>query len=340
MSIRFEKDVIEAKILNPIKNFELDTKFTEVRRDPLTGRTSRIVDRFGLTPPKHDISGLIEKTRNCFFCGENVERVTPRIRPEISAEERIKVGKAVLFPNLMAYSKYSGVSIFSKEHFIELGEFTVELIANNLKANRRYVQLVAAFDPSVQYCSINGNYLYPAGSSLPHPHLQSAIDPFPTNVQDEMLRRSEEYFQSHGRVFWQDLVEVEKKQGERYVGAIGSTAWMTSFAPIGFHEVRGIVFGQSSVAALSDADVEALGEGIARVLKFYEDQGLNSFNLAIYSGPISGAEHFRVNLRLVSRSNLEPYYRSDATCFERLHWESMTDRKPEDICAELRRYFL
>ncbi len=337
--IRFEIEIVEAMLLNPLKNFELDTKITEIRRDPLTGRTSRIIERFSPPPARHDLSELIEKTRNCFFCGEKVEKVTPKIRPEISTEERIKVGEAILFPNLMAYSKYSGVAIFNRDHFIYLGDFTPEMISNNLKANRRYIQLVAAYDPSVQYCSINGNYLLPAGSSMPHPHLQSSIDPLPTNVQREMLECSEAYLRRHGSVFWRDFIDAENERGERYVGKIGNTVWLTSFAPVGFNEVRGIVVGQSSIANLTDNEVEDLGDGIARVLKYYDAQGYNSFNLAIYSGPIAGTECYWTNLRLISRSNLEPYYRSDATYFERLHCESMTDKKPEDLCLELRKHF-
>ncbi|MBI4322491.1 MAG: hypothetical protein HY675_28710 [Chloroflexi bacterium] len=339
MAISFDKDILEVQLLNPMKNFALDTKITEVRRDPLTGRTSRIVDRFGPPPTPHDFSDLIDKTRNCFFCPDKVETLTPRIRPEISSEERIKVGQAILFPNLMAYGKYSGVSIFSGEHFVPLGDFTAELIYNNLKASQRYIQLVAAYDSSVRYCSINGNYLFPAGSSMPHPHLQSCIDPFPTNVQAEMLSCSQRYCEHYGSHFWHDLIQAEREREERYIGAIGNTVWLTSYAPIGFNEVRAVVVGQSSLSALKPEDIEDIGEGLVRVLRFYSDQGFNSFNLAIYSGPLSGCEDYWVNLRLVSRSNLEPYYRSDATYFERLHWESMTDKKPEDVCLGLRPYF-
>ena len=340
MGITFRKEILEARLLNPLKNFELDTKIAEIRYDPLTGRTSRIVERFAPhVPKKPDITDLIEKTRNCFFCAEKVEKVTPKILPEISLEERIKVGEAVLFPNLTAYGKYSGVCIFSKEHFIELGDMTPELVANNLKASQRYVQLVAAFDPSVQYCSINSNYLPPAGSSILHPHTQSTIDPVPTNVQREMVNCSQAYYEENRSVFWLDLVKAEKKENARYLGAIGSTAWITSFAPLGFHEVQGIVLTQSSLAQLSSSEVEDVATGISRVLKYYSDKNFNSFNLAIYSGPMGGSDSFRVSVRLINRFNFEPYYLSDANFFERLHLEGIADEKPEETASELRKYF-
>jgi hypothetical protein len=34
---------------------------------------------------------------------------------------------------------------------------------------------------------------------------------------------------------------------------------------------------------------------------------------------------------MVCRSNLKPYYRSDATWLERLHWEAAIDVTPEEL---------
>ncbi len=341
MAIRFERVSHESKLLNPLKNFELDTKIIEVRFDPLTGHTSRIVDRFGLAPrSKPDLSELVEKTRNCFFCAGKVENATPKILPEISQEERISIGQAFLFPNLTAFSKYSAVCIYSKDHFIEIHEFTPELIANNIKALVKYVQGVAAYDPSVRYCSINGNYLPPAGSSIMHPHLQCGIDPLPTNQEQELISASEGYFEENGTSFWTDLIQAEKDAGERFIADVGGASWLASFAPIGFYEVRAIVPGRTTIVDLLDKDIEDLGQGISNVLRYYSDNNINSFNLAIYSGPLNGdARHFRVNLRLIARSTFEPWYRSDAAYYERLHWEPVTDSKPETLCTELRQYF-
>lgn len=341
MAIRFQKWSIENVLLNPLKNFELDTRVVEVRADPLTGHTSRLIERFGAFPPSRpDVSELIEKSRNCFFCAGKVETVTPKILPAISEEERISVGEALLFPNLAAYSKYNAVGIFSKDHFIEIGDFTPELIANNLRAHCKYIRLVAAYDSSIKYCSINGNYLPPAGSSVVHPHLQSAVDPLPTNQEQELIHASQGYCGEHGRSFWEDLAQAEKENGERFIADIGDVTWLASFAPIGFSEVRAVVSGKMGIPDLLHSDIDALGKGISNVLRYYSDQNINSFNLAIYSGPLKGdARHFRVNLRIIARSSLEPWYRSDATFFERLHWEPVSDRRPEILASELRPYF-
>jgi hypothetical protein len=46
-----------------------------------------------------------------------------------------------------------------------------------------------------------------------------------------------------------------------------------------------------------------------------------------------------VNLRMVARSNLEPFYRSDATYSERLHWQAMVDTVLEELAALARQRF-
>ena len=60
-------------------------------------------------------------------------------------------------------------------------------------------------------------------------------------------------------------------------------------------------------------------------LNAYADMGFQSFNLAMYGAP-PGSAGYPLNLRIASRSNLkDPYYRSDSTLLERLHWEGAID---------------
>jgi MFS family permease len=66
------------------------------------------------------------------------------------------------------------------------------------------------------------------------------------------------------------------------------------------------------------------------VLDVYAELGFQSFNLALYGAPPE-TDGYPLNLRLVSRSNLDLLYRSDATWMERLHWEAATDIVPEEL---------
>jgi len=57
---------------------------------------------------------------------------------------------------------------------------------------------------------------------------------------------------------------------------------------------------------------------------------------SLFSGPLDGAAWFRVNLVMVTRTAMVPYYRSDAMHLERLHWEAAVDQTPESLAADLR----
>jgi UDPglucose--hexose-1-phosphate uridylyltransferase len=111
------------------------------------------------------------------------------------------------------------------------------------------------------------------------------------------------------------------------------------FAPIGFHELRAFIPGVCSPAQLSKEQVEALAQGFAMALKLYAELGCQSFNAALYGAPPTYSGYM-LNLRMVARSNLQPLYRSDATYYERLHWQAMVDTFPEDLAAQARQRFV
>src|SRR5439155_189239 len=150
------------------------------------------------------------------FCPERVETVTPKLPAPIAAEGRIRSGEALLFPNLLPYSKHSSVSVYSPErHFLPLEELTPRLLADNLAVQVAFARAVC---------------------------------------------------------------------------------------------------------------------------RLYPELGFQSFNLALYGAP-AGTDGYPLNLRLISRSNLAPLYRSDATWLERLHWEAAIDVVPEDLAARARVHF-
>jgi UDPglucose--hexose-1-phosphate uridylyltransferase len=86
------------------------------------------------------------------------------------------------------------------------------------------------------------------------------------------------------------------------VGRVGRTTWITAFAPIGFNEVQAVVSGCETFLDLTEDDLNALAMGISRVLQWYESIGYNSFNLALYSGPLNNARGWRVHLSMITRT--------------------------------------
>ncbi len=297
----------------------------EVRFDPLTGHTSRVLADRGLMPASDfDLESFARESQpRCPFCAERIDQQTPRLPSAIHGQGRIVHGEAVLFPNLHAYSSHSCVSVYSPRlHFLPLSKMTERLLADNLATQVAYANAVMAADPESRWASINANHMLPSGSSLFHPHLQGIVDSEPTTMQRLLARVPAD------RVT--DYLTAERASGERHLGSTGRIEWLVSFAPIAPAELRAFVAGISSPAELDEELVGELGHGLAVALQAYAEMGFESFNLAIYGAPPATAG-YRLNLRLACRSNLKPFYRSDSTFLERLHWEGAVDLVPEDV---------
>ena len=312
---------------------ELTRARIEVRVDPITGHTSRILPNRGLMPPNEfDLEAFARENQpTCPFCPDRIEQLTPRLPPAIDPEGRIMRGEAVLFPNLHAYSSHSCVSVYSPRlHYLPLSQITERLMADNLSAQVAYAQAVMAAEPDSRWASINANHMLPSGSSLFHPHLQGIVDSRPTTVQRMLADAPAERFDAY--------LEAERKGGERFLGCTGRVVWLVSFAPIAPAELRAFVSGVSSPAQLDDDLTAELAQGLTRAVNAYAELGYESFNLALYGAP-PGTEGYPLNLRIACRSNVKPLYRSDSTFLERLHWEGAVDLAPEDVADRIRSRF-
>ena len=339
MAIQFRSESLSSRFQNPGDEAYSERKL-QVRFDPLLGISARIAE--GVKLQTRDDAALVSfraPDPNCPFCAERIEKVTPRIATEITPAGRVRVGDTVLFPNLVPYSKYAAVAVFTTRHWLDLRDFTPTLIADNLAASFDYIRAVSKHDATARFCAYNINYLYPSGGSLPHPHGQVYLDPFPTSMMRMQHESVAAYWNANRRCFWDDLVSEETKRAERMISREEPIVWMTPFAPIGFNEVRAVLCERATILDLTPADVQALAWGISRVLAWYDSLGYNSFNLALYSGELGKDGADRVNLTMVTRTAMVPFYRSDAMHMERLHWEAALDRTPEDVAADVREYF-
>ncbi len=334
-TISFEERELEAMVPDPAAGGEWKTTLLRWRRDPLTGRSARILSGVKLQPDRRpDLGQLVARPAFCPFCEDVLEQATATFPPTLSDEGRIRVGRAIVVPNILAYATHSSVGIYDPgRHFVDLDELTGELIGDALAAMVRHARAVRRIDPAAVWGSINANYLPPSGSSLIHPHLQSAHDQCGTTAQRMLVERSGAW---PGRdSYFETLVEQER-DGPRWIGETGRVAWLTPFAPAGFHEVWGIVAGATDLVELDLDDTAALGVGLAGVLGAYHAWNLTSFNFALLGAGGGSDGRARVLLKVVSRSNAEPFYRSDATYFERLHDEAMIDLAPEEVAGAIR----
>jgi UDPglucose--hexose-1-phosphate uridylyltransferase len=330
--LELERTVLTAEMIAPGTGELIGTRI-EVRVDPLTGHTSRIVPNRGLMPPNDfDLEAFARENQpTCPFCADRIEQLTPRLPAAIDPDGRIARGEAVLFPNLHAYSSHSCVSVYSPRlHYLPLGQMTERLMADNVAAQVAYAKAVMTAEPDSRWASINANHMLPSGSSLFHPHLQGIVDSRPTTVQRLLADVPSARFDAY--------LDAERRSGERFLRAGDRVQWLVSFAPIAAAELRAFAVGVSSPAELDDALSAELAQGLTCALNAYAELGYESFNLAMYGAP-PGTAGYPLNLRIACRSNLKPAYRSDSTFLERLHWEGAVDLAPEDVADRIRDRF-
>ncbi len=326
--MQLRREILRAEMLVPGGGGVVRTTI-EVRFDPLTGHSSRVLPERGLMPVNDfDLAAFARETEaRCPFCPDRIDECTPRLPATINPSGRIVHGEAVLFPNLHAYSSHSSVSVYSARlHYLPLAAMTELLLADNLTTQVAFAQAVMAADPDSRWASINANHMLPSGSSLFHPHLQGVVDSQPTTFQRLLAEVPGERFDAY--------LQAERRSGERYLGNTGRVHWLVSFAPIAPAELRAFVAGCSSPAELDDDRIAELAHGLALALGAYAEMGFESFNLAVYGAP-PDTDGYWLNLRLACRSNLKSFYRSDSTFLERLHWEGAVDLAPETVAQRI-----
>jgi UDPglucose--hexose-1-phosphate uridylyltransferase len=215
--MELRREVLSAELLDSRAGFEPVRSTLEVRWDPLTGHTARIVNSPNqlLPPTDLDLGRLAEELRpNCPFCAERIDEQTPKLPLELCPEGRIGCGEAVLFPNLLAYAKHSSVAVYSPaRHFLPLGEIDPRLVADNLTTQVEFARAVMRHDHEACWSSINANHMAPSGSSIFHPHTQGSVDSVPTTMQRTLAQVPAD------RV--EQLLALEKETGERYLGGSG-----------------------------------------------------------------------------------------------------------------------
>ncbi|MCT8138236.1 hypothetical protein H1D32_11020 [Anaerobacillus sp. CMMVII] len=309
---------------------------TEIRFDPLTQETSRLVFDPGMkvTPP--DYFEEAEKTggANCPFCADNVLKLTPVFPNRISEQGRIAVGDALLFPNLFPYSKHNGVVIFSKKHYVQLEEFTETMIRDAFMAAKQYIERVMANDEDARYASINWNYLPLAGGSILHPHLHIIVSETPMNYQDKMNKYTSSYEKEHGEDFLEKLYVTEKALGERWIGEKGNVAWMHAFAPKSHNDFIAIFPRVSTVSELSEQDIFDFASSLKGIFATLASQGFASFNMAL-----TFTEHSQIHARLIPRLTVGALSTSDMSFFQALQQEPLSYKVPEEVAKIARESF-
>lgn len=340
--IEFIRQKAESYILDPRKNFEKTGCPIEIRIDPLTGRTGRLCHFGGITPQKLNFDLYINpETRGfCPFCPETRDKFTPKFPPEILPEGRMTKGEAYLFSNLYPYDLFSAVVVMTDAHLVKVNEFTEKQILDTLSLGIEFLKIIQKKHPEIPYYLMGWNYMPPSGSSIVHPHQQFLASKTPGNQYMDELRASEVYYKENNSNFWIDLIEEEKKLGERYIAELGSGFWLSSFVSSGtLGEIIAIFPEVYTLEDLTEKHLEDLTKGIMKVLVFYGDHQMYSFNGSLFLGP-KGQNYFSAHFRMVARTYLNSLnYPADFFFVQVLFKDPVCAIYPEELAQKLKPYF-
>ena len=317
----------------------------EYRFDPLTHDQCRInperARRVRQVSDKLELAEIVAKTREtCPFCPEHVEEKTPRLPREKWREERIRLGESLVFPNSSPFGENHAVGIISQAHFLDLDEFSVEMLRDNLIASKGYILSTHESDKEAGWPIYIWNYMPPSAGSIIHPHSQILVESEPLPVQALLMEKSRAYFDHHSKNYWEELIEQERKINERFIYQGDCLALIASFAPRGFNEVQFIFKELSSLAQLDERRIADFADCLTRALKGYKELGIGSFNLISFSGPIGKlVDYYRLSAKLISRPYPGGVYTGDTGPFERLCDAWVIDTLPEVVAEKLKPFF-
>jgi galactose-1-phosphate uridylyltransferase len=337
----FKKESVSARFIAP--SGVVVEKPIEIRINPITWRRSRIAfsridekergtDTLPQPPPD------AEKTDDCPFCQPQVNSKTPQLLPELSDDNRLVRDESILFPNLFPYGSFSAVSLFDRNHFLDIGKATLSSYTNSFINSSKYLSNVLSYDHDAIYMAITQNHLPSAGGSLLHPHLQINADRIASNHHRFLSDRALRYYKRTGSYLFSDYVKHERGDGSRYIGNTGAWQWIAAFAPEGFFEIWGILPKISSFRQLADSDWEELAKGVLNTQRFYRSLCRNGYNLGIL---FVEDKKIPLDLRVVIlvRSNYAPWVRNDHTGFEVMLGDMTTFIAPEETTENARPFW-
>ena len=333
--MNFIKITKTSRFLDPAQGFAETRRYSEVRIDPLTGRSTRILDFPVREIVRTDMSAQVESSRSlCPFCPELKDLVTPKFHPDLLSRERYITGEAMCVPNAFPYDENGAVCIMCRDHYMPLTAFTAGIIRDSLQCCFEYLKDVVIRQPDMIYQSVNWNYMPLAGGSLIHPHLQITASSSSTNYYTEMVPALAQYRERYGRDYWTDLRDEESRLRERCMAVNDHMTWLVDFAPLGVFDILGVFHETFGPEGIMGPVLDDLVQGILHVLSYIDSLNMVSLNMSLYF--LGGNPQFVPHVRICPRVSIPPFGTSQVNYMKMLHDESLTTLKPEDICKDLK----
>jgi galactose-1-phosphate uridylyltransferase len=276
----------------------------------------------------------------CPFCLENREKATPRFIEEIFPEGRSSKGEATIIPNLFPYDVHSGIIIMTDEHVVPLSGFHEKRLSDVFSLGVEFLKRIRTVDPALPYHLMTWNYMPPSGGGLVHPHQQYFATRHPGNQFMDELRASEAYYATAGANFWQSLIEEEIRIGERYIGRIGTSHWLSPFVSFGFSgDILCIFPDVFSIDDITGDHINHLVSGLCNIFTYYESMDIYSFNAALFFGP-KDQQSFPCHFRITPRTFLNTRdFAPDMNFFQVILAEPICVKLPEELCLEVKSFF-
>jgi len=340
--IAFERSPRTTRYLDPSQNWAPAQITSEIRRDPLLGSTGRLAHFVGFRPQREDFAELAETTREiCPFCPERLSVVTPQLPPEVFVEGRLSRGEATLVPNLSPYDAFSAVTVICADHFVSIDAWSPDVLCNAIGLAGDYANAVREAGNDLPFTLLSWNYMPPAASTQIHPHLQVIVTDEPGENVKRRIRAQREYFERWGRPYFDDLVEVERALGERWVYDSEHLTVLTDFVSLSaLSDVR-IVFSDHQVLdTLDDAALADFSTVTARLLSALGETGISSFNMSFFPATLDAADGGRLHAVFTPRLSFSPaLHANDIGALNLQLGEPYMAQSPEDLAASLRPAF-
>lgn len=241
-----------------------------------------------------DITSLADKNpaHKCVFC--DYHHKTPE-----EQFGRIEGQYSVSAANAGAYDAWHGLIFPKNVH--NPADLDKDILKDMLDVANRWFKKVNEEHPEARFPLIGLNILPRSGASIFHPHLQTllAVDRPYQKVEDVRRRTADYRVWNNDRPYLSDFAEATEDLG--LVFRENSATTVFNLTP---RKEREVVIFTNDQAGIPNGD---LSEAAFRVIKWWSEYGVTSYNMIIFMPPL-GADlrfgewaHFYPYARLVDR---------------------------------------
>lgn len=239
---------------------------------------------------------------------------------------RVRGRYSVSASNIAKYDGFHGLVVFDDHNPLH---FTPEKVDDYICVGLEWGRKALEADPAARYFFLMWNCLWRAGGSIIHGHAQATATRGMHYPKVERLRRAAiTYAAEYGSDYFTDLYRVHKALGLG-ISCSSRVRAFASLAPIKEKEV--ILVGSS-------LEEKSLRQAVADILiRYTEDLGVCTFNVAFYLPPLTPAEEdwssFPTLVHLVDRG--DPENRTSDIGAMELYAASVAASDPFDVASAL-----